>query len=339
VASRRWVKVRQPAERKLGLLHDLVEVDSPMGYLVGEKAALNRGQRREEQIMTDKPSLGDPATNPSDIKPSLTIRYAALLIVSTVITGSTTFGVTRVWESWSVEKKVLFLTSVSSQNLAATTEGLPDTLEFRLALSPTDKRTIKSLFGYQVAVQNQSQEAVDNLVLHLYPPPNVTLIDPPKIISPDSKILADTVLQSKRISEKEIVFDLDLLGPRQQVTLAYSGYSEDAIVDPSFIDVEMRKKDWVIRKVIDYKYTYDTGTTVTYGNTDIYPDGQGILSILSKPIASYTGEDVIALFLLLVIVTCVSGLLTWLLARLLSGSSKSFHDWRSRIERLFRRAG
>src|SRR6266700_6549437 len=141
--------------------------------------------------MTDKPGLGDPTANPSEIKPSLTIRYAVLLIASTVITGSITFAITRAWESWSVEKKTLLLTTASSQNLATTPEGLASALEFRLVLSPTEKRIIKSIFGYEVAVHNQSREAVENLALHLYPPANVKLIDPPRITSTDSKILAN----------------------------------------------------------------------------------------------------------------------------------------------------
>lgn len=301
--------------------------------------------------MNDKPRLGDPDANPSDNKRSLMKRYAVPVIAavaSTAIAVSTTFWITRAWESLSAEKRALLLTTVSSQNLATTPEGLASTLEFRLVLSPSDKRIIKSFFGYQVAIHNQSGESVENITLHLYPPPNVKLIDPPKITT-DSKVLADFVLQSKRVSEKEIVFDLDLLGPGQRVTFAYSGYSEEAIVDGQYIDLETRKKGWIIRKLIPgYSATYDPATgqmTVSYGAgytdyaLDFEPYERGPSSVLSKRITAYNGGDVISLFLLLVLAICISGLLTWFLARVLSGSLKSFHDWRSLVERLFRRAG
>jgi len=291
--------------------------------------------------MNDKP-------NPSEIKPSLTVPYAVLVLATTAIIASTTFWMTRAWESWSVEKKTILLNTASSQNLATTPEGLASTLEFRLVLSPTDKQIIKSVFIYQVSVHNQSGESVENIALHLFPPPNVTLIDPPRITT-DSKVLADFVLQSKRVLEKEIVFDLDLLGPGQRVTLAYSGFSKEAIIDGSFIDVEARKKGWEIRKVIPgYTGWYDTATGQTtvshpgYTGGSYYPDfepyDRGIWSVLSKRITAYNGGDVISLLLLLVMVICASGLLIWLLARVLFDPLKLLHGWRSLVERLFRRA-
>jgi hypothetical protein len=302
--------------------------------------------------MTDEPRLGDPAASPPDIKPSLarrTILLTAGIIASAVITVSTTFWINRAWDRWSTEKKTLFLTTVSSQNLATPPEGLASPLEFGLVLSPTNKRIIKSLFSYQVAIKNSSTASVENLTLHLYPPPSVKLVDPPRIIC-DSKILQDFVSQSERVSEKEIVFDLDLLGPGQRVMLAYAGYSEEEIADGSFIDVETRKKGWtVLKRIPDFSSTYDptTGRLVTsnglgytdYAYPDFEPYERSLPSPLSKRIIEYNGADVIALLVLLVIVTCISGLLTWLLARVLSDSSRSFQEWRSLVDRLFRRAG
>lgn len=299
--------------------------------------------------MNDKPRIGDPVANPSDIL-SLTLRYAVIaigIIASAAITVSTTYWIARAWESWSVQKKSLLLTTESSQNLAATPKGLAPGLEFNLVLSPNNKRTIESFFSYEVAVHNESTEPVENLTLHLYPPPNVTLIDPPRITT-DSKILTEFVAQHKRVLEKAIVFDLDLLGAGQRVGIAYSGYSAEAIIDPGFIDVETRKKGWVVRKVEPgYSSWFDpvTGQVTTSRpgytdyRTDFEPYERGQLNVLSKRITAYNGGDVISLLLLLVMVTCVFSLFAWLLVRILSGSLKSFHDWRSLVERLFRRAG
>jgi hypothetical protein len=103
--------------------------------------------------MIDKPTPDDQAGGRPEIKQSLSIRYAALLIASTLITGSMTFWITRAWEGWTVEKKTLILTSMVSQNLATTADGLSNELELRLALSPTDKRIIRSLFSYLVTIR------------------------------------------------------------------------------------------------------------------------------------------------------------------------------------------
>ena len=296
--------------------------------------------------MTDKPKPSDATGNHSEIKQSLTIPYAVLLVASTVITGSVLFWINRTWENWTVEKKTLLLTTVSSQNLATAPAGA-SALEFRLVLSPTDKRIIKSVFSYEVAIHNQSHASVENLALHLYPPGNVKLIDPPKIVA-SSKILADFVSKNKHVSEKEIVFDLDLLGPGELVTLAYSGYSEEAIDDPSFIDVETRKNGWeVLKRIPEYDAGYDPATdriTVSRGLTyTVYafsPDVQPYsLSVLSKPITAYNGADVIALVALLITGTCVSGFLIWLLARVLSGWSNYFRKAGSLLAKLFRHAG
>lgn len=297
--------------------------------------------------MIDEPSLDKPAEIPSESKPSSIIRWAVFLIAGTVLAFATNFLLKQTSEAWSVEKKALLLTTVSSQNLATTPEGLVGPLEFRLVLSPINKQEIKSLFSYQVSVQNLSSEAVENLTLHLYPPSDVKLVEPPRIIC-DSRILSDFVSKSERVLEKEIVFSLDLLGPGQRVMLAYAGYSEEAIADGSFIELEAQKKGWEVRKRSPrYDSWYDPKTeqvTVSHGigytdyaySNDFQPYERGPLSALSKRIAEYSGSDVVALFLILVILICVSGLFGGLVWRVLFDFSKSDH-LRSVLERLFRR--
>jgi hypothetical protein len=169
------------------------------------------------------------------------------------------------------------------------------------------------------------------LVLHLYPPANIKLIDPPRIVA-SSKILEDFVSQNQHASEKEIIFDLDLLGPGEGLTLAYSGYSEDAILNSSVIDVETRKSGW---KVEETYYTTETteyyGTGIAEGGGTTFTSFQPYSSpgLLSKQISTYNGADVIALVALLLMGICVSAFLVWLLARMMYGSSKPFRGWRS----------
>lgn len=292
--------------------------------------------------MVNEPSVGETAPKLSSFT-----RWAVALVATAMITVPAQFFINWALQSWTTEKKALLLTTVSSQNLATTPEGLASTLEFRLVLSPTDKRIIKSIFAYEVALQNQSKESVENVTLHLYPPLEVKLIDPPKIItSDDSKILTDAVLQTKRVLEKEIVFDVDLLGPGERVTLAYSGYSAEAVVDQSYIKVEARKKGWEIRRLTPgFSSTYDPATGqitksygagyTDYGTNDFEPYGARS-GVLSKRITEYNGSDVIALLLILFMLFLISGLLAWLLRRLLFDFSRS--DLRSLVERLFRRA-
>ena len=110
----------------------------------------------------------------------------------------------------------------------------------------------------------------------------------------------------------------------------------------------MDRKGWAVRKVspgFSSVYNPTTGQITTshdagytdYAYNDYQPYEHGQPNVLSKRIAEYNGWDVIALFVLLVTMICVSGLLTWLLVRVLSDPSKSFQDWRSNIDKLFRR--
>ncbi|MCA1524325.1 hypothetical protein [Bradyrhizobium yuanmingense] len=294
--------------------------------------------------MVKEPSLGDAG---SSSKLSSFTRWVVALIATAMITVPTQFWINWALQTWTTEKKALLLTTVSSQNLATAPEGLANTLEFRLVLSPTDKRQIRSIFAYEVAIQNESKDSLENVTLHLYPPADIKLIDPPKIItSGDLRSLADGVLRTKRVLENEIVFDVELLGPGERVALAYSGYSEEADVDQSYIKVEARKKGWVTRSLIPgFSATYDpsTGqTTKSYGagytdyranDFEPYAPSHGVLS---KPITEYKGSDVIALLLVVVTLFLVSGLFASLLWYMLLALSKS--DLRSLVQRLFRRA-
>jgi hypothetical protein len=271
-------------------------------------------------------------------------RYAIALIsiaVSTVITGSVLFWINRIWERTTTEKKIILLTDTSTQNLVSMPENIANTLEVSLTVSPTDKRVIKSLFGYQISLYNNSKEAVDNVSLHLFRPTNVTLIDPPTISTrPHSRILAEYAAKHKQLLQNEIVFSLDLLGPGQWITFRYSGYSEKAL-ETSVIEAEVRaNKAWEVKNNNYSAYPgvggtfYDDVATPVY-DSSYYPGydlGTIGTNLVSKQIRTYTGADLIYLILVAVTMTCLVGLVAWLLGRALSDQS-----WRSLTERLFKR--
>jgi len=257
-----------------------------------------------------------------EVRPSFSISYFFLFLVTTLIASTISLSVAKFWGKVvepEEDQKVLHLTMVPAQNIAAVPENITSKLEFTVALSASEKRTVKSLFGFQVNLRNAAKRAVaENVLVYLSPPANVELIEPATITT-DSKLLQlSTQSSQKALEGGGVVFTVEQLSPGHEISFSYTGFARDIALGPQWLRAEARAKDWQTgRYADDYRVGYPIGGQpigrygTEYGFSPYDPYAQHG----TKRLADYTALDVIALFFFLVTLLSALGIGAWLLGK------------------------
>jgi hypothetical protein len=249
-----------------------------------------------------------------EIKPSFSVRYLVFFIFVSIVASILSFFVPKLLTNITEQPdtKQLTIANFASQNLAAFPSDVSSKLELSVLLSPTDRRPLKSLYGYQVRIDNWSKVNVaENIEVFLQRPPSVELIDPPTIEAASNLLRLSTLASKKTIEGGGLHFNIDQLAPGQGITFAYTGFSHELIAGVTFLDAEVRAKGWsVVPAQVESGVSY---TTEIYGagradysepirNDSVIPRA---MSFHSKKLADYDAWDIVTLFLIIVSATAV----------------------------------
>jgi hypothetical protein len=253
---------------------------------------------------------GDKPAGVREVKPSFTFRYFLFFALTTSLASSIAFFAPRFWEQGTQEEKNLLIATYPSPNFIELPEHLTGQFEFFQSVPNSDKRPIKSLFGYRVSVTNRSQTPVDDVTLYLYPPRGVELVEPPQLRGTSRALMTSAVNSRKGLDGGGVSFVLDLLGSKESVTFAYVGLSPHLVEGPTYLSPEARKKGW---RIGYFEAGYDPDTFL-WGSPSAYTDYSE--PIRTKRLGDYTLGEAVELLLLFLLMCCLVAMVLWMLFRI-----------------------
>jgi hypothetical protein len=169
-------------------------------------------------------------------------------LITVAVTALITFLVTYLagkgLDWYFADEKTLQVTLLPSQNLVAVPNALSGRLEVSYVNGPNDKQAVQSLFGYRITILNKSRkQTAENITLYIFPPENVTLIEPPQVSTVPEPLA--NIIESQHVPTKNgMGVTLAYLQSDQSITYSYTGLSKQKIEGPTWPSVEVNAKDW-----------------------------------------------------------------------------------------------
>jgi hypothetical protein len=199
----------------------------------------------------------------TEIKPSFSWRYIALSTLSGLITLGIGGAFGYLISEYTRDKKIIEVLSTSSGNLASLPVGAAGNLEILYPLGDGRKTPIKTLIRYEVKLTNRTEQGADDISVFLEPPNEIQLNSDAEITT-DPPELARTIsiTPTTVIANRDLMFKISLLNPKQGVSLRYFGFSSNEVPTANIpLKVVLSKKDWMQQNAEvavvsdDHKYT------------------------------------------------------------------------------------
>ncbi|UCF85851.1 MAG: hypothetical protein JSV50_09525 [Desulfobacteraceae bacterium] len=184
----------------------------------------------------------------SEVKPSFSLRYFFLTLLTTLIIAGVGLSLTKYFESKPVRNIVVYETDIENR---LSSQSLPEEqIEANYFIKKKDgsRQRIKSLFHKKTIVENKGNEGIENMRLSVtITDKKARLIGVPKFRSEPTEII-DAISIKKNESESDEqkhIWTISLLNPGESIVVDYSVYSEEEIKNIDF-QIVPRKKDWSV---------------------------------------------------------------------------------------------
>lgn len=180
-----------------------------------------------------------------EVKPSFSLKYFVLTLLSTVIISGVGLVISKVYESRpSREIEVFQDDPIDILNDA----GFPkNQIEASFYLKGNPKKKVATLFRKVVVIRNAGNEGAENvLVSAALIEDNAHLVSTPKIRTEPREIVDGIALsRSESSTSNKETWNISLLNPGESVILEYFVYSEE-ILPTITLNIVPRKKDWSV---------------------------------------------------------------------------------------------
>ncbi len=180
-----------------------------------------------------------------EIKPSFSLKYLVLTLVSTFIVSGVGIFISKIYESKPSRQMEI---SQNDQIDILSNSAFPkDQIEANYYLKGSLKKKVATLFRKVVIIKNSGNEGAENILVsatlaeteaHLVASP-IIKTEPTEIIN------AISVSKSKSGTDKKQTWNISLLNPGESVIFVYFIYSEKKL-DSVSLDILPRKKDWIV---------------------------------------------------------------------------------------------
>ena len=182
-----------------------------------------------------------------EIKPSFSLKYLLLTLLTTALVTAAGIGITKLFETKSNKELTVYIgDQVNLLNDDAIPKG---EIEATYHLKGNPNKQISSLFLKTIAIKNTGNKGAENvLITASLNGSNAKLIDHPKIKTDPKEIIdAITLTKKDNSTTQKHIWNISLINPNESVILDYFVYSEKQI-DAITLNVVPRKKDWKILK-------------------------------------------------------------------------------------------
>lgn len=184
-----------------------------------------------------------------EVKPSFSLKYLLLTLVTTLIISGGGIGVAKLIEN--KPKKELAVIDGFQTSLINDQELLSNQIEAKYYLKGDPKKEISSLFRKRVTIENVGTEGVENLsITAVLRGEELLLVSDPKITTEPREIHhAISIKKKSGSTDMKHEWLVSLLNPGESISFEYDVYSESE-VDDIQLSIIPRKKDWTISKQI-----------------------------------------------------------------------------------------
>jgi hypothetical protein len=180
-----------------------------------------------------------------EVKPSFSLKYLVLTILSTAVISGIGLLITKALESKPIrEIEVLESDQTNLLNDAAFPK---DQIEASYTLKESQNKKIATLFRKVVVIRNSGNEGAENIpVTANLQESNAYLISAPKIKTEPKEIVdAISISKTENGTSNRQTWNISLLNPGEAVVFEYFVYSEEKL-DSINLKIIPRKKDWTI---------------------------------------------------------------------------------------------
>lgn len=180
-----------------------------------------------------------------DIKPSFSLKYFALTLISTVLISGVGLAISKAYESKPKKEIEVFQDEqIDILNDAAFPR---DHIEATYYLKGNPKKKVATLFRKVVIVRNAGNEGAENiLVSAALAETDAHLVAAPKVRTQPKEIVdAIAISRSDSGAGNKQTWNISLLNPGESVIFEYFVYSEQKISAIN-LNILPRKKDWVV---------------------------------------------------------------------------------------------
>jgi len=176
-----------------------------------------------------------------EIKPSLSIKYILLVIITAIVSTSVGYFLNSYY---SKENKIITVSSYASGNKIKKSDNNIIDIKYTLKSNPQDK--ILSYYTLTAFIKNNSDFYIEEFDIFISSKQkNIILVDNPIIKTIPRNIIDGINIKKYESTKNKHKWKVDLLNKNEAISFEYSLYSKEVIKD---IDVEIvpRKKGWSI---------------------------------------------------------------------------------------------
>jgi hypothetical protein len=180
-----------------------------------------------------------------DIKPSFSLKYFALTIISTVLISGIGLAISKAYES--KQKREIEVIQDEEIDILNDSAFPRDHIEATYHLKGNPKKKVATLFRKVVVIRNAGSEGAENiLVSAALAETEAHLVAAPKIRTQPKEIV-DAIAISKGDSSaaNKQTWNISLLNPGESVIFEYFVYSEQKLSSIK-LTILPRKKDWTV---------------------------------------------------------------------------------------------
>lgn len=180
-----------------------------------------------------------------EIKPSFSLKYLVLTLISTVLISGIGLVISKAYESKQIKQLEVFQDEqIDVLNDAAFPR---DHIEASYYLKDSPKKKVATLFRKIVIIRNAGTEGAENiLVSAVLAEIDAHLVAAPKVRTLPKKIVdAIAISRSDTGSDNKQTWNISLLNPGESVIFEYYVYSENKLTEIN-LNILPRKKDWVV---------------------------------------------------------------------------------------------
>ena len=180
-----------------------------------------------------------------EIKPSFSLKYLALTLLSAIIMGGVALAISKIYESRP--SRVIEISRDDPIDVLRGAGFPTDQIEANFYLKGSPEKKIASLFRNVIVIRNAGNEGAENILVsasltqsdaHLVPGPKIRT-EPRAIIDGIEFSRNDSSTTNKE------VWNISLLNPGEAVILEYFVYSERRLSSIT-LNILPRKKDWSV---------------------------------------------------------------------------------------------
>lgn len=197
-----------------------------------------------------------------EIKPSFSLKYFILTIISTVVISGIGLLVSKYFESKPA--RVMDVIQYDQTNILNDPAFPYDQIEAKFTLKGNPNKKVATLFKKAVIIRNSGNEGAENILISAtLLENNAKLVSSPTIKTEPKEIVnAISFTKSENCTDNKQTWNISLLNPGESVILEYFVYSDEKLSSIN-LNIVPRKKDWnIVNKSLLSQKPKDASETI-----------------------------------------------------------------------------